>query len=497
MDCAEKAFKQAIAIIEDLRAPLPAEEFRTAFLADKLTPYTELVRLCLSNGVDRSAEALDYVERARSRALVDRLGGASLVSRKPQDDFEAGLLAQLEELRGELNWFYNQINRPSSEGPRSVEATAALHQEVRQRETSVLEIQRQLSQHGGSDLSAIHGAPLNIAALQRDLGADTVLVEFFSLDSELLAFVVTGETITVVRGLGHEAWIEAAVQQFRFQVGALNIGSEQMRRHMPQLAARAKHYLSELYDLLLRPLAELLGERRLVVVPHRTLHYVPFHALYDGEQYVIEGREVCYAPSAQVLRYCLARPQPALQRAVLLGVPDSQIPRVRDELAAITPIFPDTTALVDEQATLEALRAYAPSADLLHLACHGTFRPDNPLFSSLQLADGALTVRDAYELDLRCRLVALSACETGVSAVAPGDEIIGLARGFFAAGAPALLVSLWMVDDAIAASLMADLYTRLRVGAGIAESLRAAQLTLLRQNPHPFFWSSFALFGRW
>jgi CHAT domain-containing protein len=216
-----------------------------------------------------------------------------------------------------------------------------------------------------------------------------------------------------------------------------------------------------------------------------------------GEQYVIKGREVCYAPSAQVLRYCLARPQPALQRAVLLGVPDSQIPRVRDEIAAITPIFPDTTALVDEQATLEALRAYAPSADLLHLACHGTFRPDNPLFSSLQLADGALTVRDAYELDLRCRLVALSACETGVSAVAPGDEIIGLARGFFAAGAPALLVSLWMVDDAIAASLMADLYTRLRAGAGIAESLRAAQLTLLRQNPHPFFWSSFALFGRW
>jgi CHAT domain-containing protein len=300
-----------------------------------------------------------------------------------------------------------------------------------------------------------------------------------------------------VRGLGHQAQVDAAVQQFRFQIGALNVGSEQMRRHLPQLAARAQHYLGTLYDLLLRPLADLLSERRLVVVPHQTLHYVPFHALYDGEHYVIERREVCYAPSAQVLRYCLARPQPELQRAVLFGVPDPQIPRVRDEIAAITPIFPNATALVDEQATLDALRAHAPTADVLHLACHGTFRPDNPLFSSLQLADGALTVRDAYELDLRCRLVALSACETGVSAVAPGDEIIGLARGFFAAGAPSLLVSLWMVDDAVAASLMANLYTRLLSGSSIAAALRAVQCELLRQNSHPFFWCSFALFGRW
>ena len=101
---------------------------------------------------------------------------------------------------------------------------------------------------------------------------------------------------------------------------------------------------------------------------------------------------------------------------------------------------------------------------MLHLACHGQFRPDNPLFSSLRLGDGWLTVRDAYTLDVGASLVTLSACETGVSAVAPGDELIGLVRGFFSAGAPSLLLSLWTVDDEATAELMKDFYTTLARG---------------------------------
>ena len=170
---------------------------------------------------------------------------------------------------------------------------------------------------------------------------------------------------------------------------------------------------------------------------------------------------------------------------------------MRDELAELAPLFPSATVLLDDQATVAALRAQAPAADVLHLACHGQFRPDNPLFSSLRLADGWLTVRDAYGLDLNCGLVTLSACETGVSAIAPGDELIGLARGFFSAGAPSLLVSLWTVDDESTAKLMASFYTRLRAGENPAAALRHAQCELLSDHPHPFFWSPFVLLGRW
>ncbi|MDT7687686.1 MAG: hypothetical protein QOE46_445 [Acidobacteriota bacterium] len=496
---AEASFKRAVSLIEDLRAPLPAEEFRTAFVADKLAPYDELVRLCLSDGHGaRVTDALCYTERARSRALVETLSGALSVHPRARDEFEAKLFAQLDQLREELNWFYSRINRPP-EGDRVAAAAdmQTLHDAVRERETRTLEIMRQLQQRGGDSVALGRTEPLDVAALQKSLGSDTALVEYTSLDGELLAFVVTDESVEVVRGLADERAVAEALGQFRFQVGSLRYGSARMRTHLGSLEERARQHLRTLYDLLLRRVEERIGSRRLVVVPHRALHYVPFHALEDGREYVVERREVSYAPSASVLSYCLARPTRPFERALLMGVADEQTPRVRDEIHALAPLFPHADALLDAEATISALRERAPTVDVLHLACHGQFRPDSPLFSSLRLGDGWLTVRDAYTLDVGAGLVTLSACETGVSAVAPGDELLGLVRGFFYAGAPTLLLSLWTVDDEATAELMTDFYTSLRAGSRPAAALRSAQLRQMRERPHPFFWSPFILTGRW
>ena len=211
----------------------------------------------------------------------------------------------------------------------------------------------------------------------------------------------------------------------------------------------------------------------------------------------MQRHEISYAPSALVLQQCLHRDQASWNRALLLGVSDEQTPRVRDEIKALTPLFPEAVTLLDGAATVEALRRLAPSVDVVHLACHGQFRPDNPLFSSLKLDNGWLTVRDAYDLRLHSSLVTLSACETGVSAVAPGDELIGLARGFFAAGSPSLVISLWTVDDDATAQLMAEFYKQLRETGSPAAALRHAQLQVMETKPHPFFWSPFVLVGRW
>jgi len=488
---AEEFFKRSIAITEELRAPLPAEEFRIAFFANKLVPYQAMVSLCLADGKHRVAEALSFVEQARARALADAVGGPVTISAAPRDQFEADLLAQLEDLRQGLNYFYHQINRPV----RSESEFAELRQALRERETKSSEIMRQLQHRGQRTFAQVEA--LDTSVLQRDLGPDTALVEYAAIDDELMAFVVTDESVEVIGKLGSEAAVGDQLGKLRFQIDALRHGSEPMRRHLPELTRRARRHLEPLYDLLLRPIEEKIGARRLVIVPHRALHYLPFQALHDGSTYLIERREVSYAPSALVLQKCLSLERRPLSRALLLGVADAQTPRVHDEIDALKPLFPETVALLNQEATIAALRKHAPTADVVHLACHGQFRPDNPLFSSLRLGDGWLLVRDADSLNLRCALVTLSACETGVNDVAPGEELIGLARGFFAAGSASLLISLWTVDDEATSEMMVDFYRRLRVSGSPAKALREAQLAMMRKRQHPFFWAPFVLTGRW
>lgn len=492
---AEAALERAAAMAEELRAPLPSEELRAAFAADKLGPYGALVRLCLEDSPPRVGDAFVHAERGRARALTEMLGRSVQMLAQPRDDFEAQLVERLTELREELNWLHSQLADALPGDGAGAAPPNELYAAVQEREAATLELTRQLQLRGGSLPGQVE--PLDLGGLQRDLGAETAMAAYYSLDGEILAFVVTDTGVEVVRGLADEAQIEDLLGQLRFQIEALRRGARLNSAHGDQLLRRVRHYLARLHALLLAPLEARLGSRRLVVVPHRALHYVPFHALYDGERYLIERREVCTVPSASVLRSCLRQPPRPRRRALLLGVADSRAPRVRDEVLALAGLFPEPVTLLGADARGSELRRHAPEADVLHLACHGSFRPDNPLFSALHLADGVFTTRDAYALDLRCDLVVLSACETGVSTIAPGDELIGLARGFFAAGAPALLVSLWKVDDASTAELMTHFYTRLRAGDTPARALRAAQCALMDTYPHPFFWASFVLMGRW
>jgi CHAT domain-containing protein len=482
-ETAEQCFRKAIAVTEELRAPLPGEEFKTAFFANKLVPYQELLRICLLAGEQRFSEALSLVESARSRALVDSLGEEPTT--EARDSFESQLLKQIESLREELNYLYRERNQ------RQRDVQSAL----RERETRVLEITRQL-QHRRSATS-LQSPPFDVDRLRAELRDTDALVEYTTLDDELLAFVVTRERIHVERGLGSVAEINQRLHALRFQIDTLRFGAQSVRRHLPSLTEKIKRHLNLLYRQLIGPLAPSLQDRNLIIIPQGGLHYLPFHALHDGDQYLIERCEISYAPSAAIFQHCLRIGEHRSDRALLMGVSDEQTPRIHDEIRSISGIFGNTTAFVDEAATADALRLHSTAADVVHLACHGQFRSDNPLFSALLLANGWFTVRDAYSLRLDNALVTLSACETGANVVAPGDELIGLARGFFSAGARSVLLSLWMVDDEATNRMMVDFYREMKAGSSLSTSLRAAQLRMLEEMPHPFFWSPFVLVGHW
>jgi CHAT domain-containing protein len=223
---------------------------------------------------------------------------------------------------------------------------------------------------------------------------------------------------------------------------------------------------------------------------------VPFHALFDGERYLIERFEISYAPSTTVYALCQERDARGLDGALVLGVDDPSIPAAADEARTVSKHLPGASVRVGEEATLTALWSEAPGRGALHLACHGLFRADNPMFSALKLHDGWLLASDAMGLDLDGALVALSACESGRSEVVGGDEILGLTRAFLGAGAATLAVSLWLVQDETTADLMGDWYERLRAGEQPAAALRAAQLELKEWHPHPYYWAPFVLIGK-
>lgn len=498
LDLAEVNFRKAIELTEELRAPLPGEEFRTAFFSNRMSPYHELAKLCLTKDDTRAVEALGFVERARSRALADALAGRFTLFTEARDDFEAHLLWQVGKLREELNYLYNQMHRSVRGTVQTQEANSELERAVLARERKLLEITRQLQHRevrGGK--TSQQKDDFSIAKLQSALGADHALVEYTTVDDKLVAFVVTNQHVKVARDLGSESEIVTEIERCRFQIDTLRFGSTRLRDHLPALTQRTQKHLRSLYDRLLRTIEPEIGERQLVIVPHGALHYLPFHALHDGESYLIERREVSFAPSAVVLQQCLDLPKHQFRNALLFGVTDEQIPAVRDELRALDRVFANVKRFSDEDATTEALRKNSSDVEVLHLACHAQFRSDNPLFSSLRLSDGWFTARDAYGLKLNCGLVTLSACETGMNTVAPGEELMGLARGFLSAGSPTVVMSLWTIDDQATAELMVAFYEELARTKSPAAALRGAQVKLLAERPHPFFWSPFVLVGRW
>lgn len=481
---ATASLEAAVELIEAQRTVLHDDEFRTAFAADKTRAYDALVELAL---MERGAGAADRLwqrmEQARARALQIGLGR--------REDAPGETLPA----RASLLWLREEERRALAGGDTAV--SVALARRAEALEQAMLETARRERLAGSvpsDEAAAVAGC--DAATLCAELAEDQVLVEFHRLGDRLLACVVDREGITRHDWLVPD--LDRRLESLRFQIEALRGDSAALARHADQLLVRVRSHLAALHRLCWAPIAARVGSRtRVIVVPHRSLHYLPFAALHDGECWLVERHELAQAPSAAVWRATGARPWQVGERLLAIGVGGSALPHVQGEIEAVAASFgPGASKLQEGAATIAALRTAVVGADVVHLACHGQFRADSPYFSSLALADGPLTLRDAAALPLTAGLVTLSACETALSRVAPGDELVGLMRGFLLAGVPRIVASQWAVDDASTAALMHDFYAGLRSGLGPAAALARAQRTRAAAHVHPFHWAAFALHGR-
>jgi CHAT domain-containing protein len=254
-------------------------------------------------------------------------------------------------------------------------------------------------------------------------------------------------------------------------------------------------HLRDLYQELIAPIRSLLVAKHLLIVPHEFLHFVPFQALMDGDEYLVDRFTLSYAPSATVFAKCQAKTFDDQHGTLIMGVPDSAAPFIRQEVEAIAGTMPDANLLIGAEATSSALRTMGPSSRVIHIATHGYFRQDNPLFSGIKLGDSILSLYDLYQYRLPAELITLSGCATGLNVVSGGDELLGLVRGLFAAGAGSLLLSLWDVDDESTAEFMKNFYESRRRGMSNATALQGIN-DLRKKNPHPYYWAPFILTGR-
>jgi CHAT domain-containing protein len=254
--------------------------------------------------------------------------------------------------------------------------------------------------------------------------------------------------------------------------------------------------LEALYAELLAPLLSHLQAKHLIFVPHGSLHFLPFHALKNGHTYLCDTHTVSYAPSATVFALCQEKPPSNMAASLVMGIPDERAPHILAEVQSVASILPQTDLFLGGQATADILKKKGAQSAILHIATHGTYRQDNPMFSGVKLGDGYLNLYDLYQMRLSARHVTLSGCATGMNVVAAGDELLGLQRGLFCAGAASLLLSLWDVHDRSTAELMQAFYKSFTETGDMAVSLQSAMMLLRRENPHPYFWAPFVLIGQ-
>jgi len=497
---AYRAYRKAHDQLENLRSHLKAEEMKIAFLKDKLEVYESLVRMCLSRGKDgaRQEEAFGYIEKAKSRSLADLIAFRSQglpASRKTQ----RALVEQVATLRGELNWYSRTIQLLEGRAANlRVPQLEKLRRAARDCEQRLVEAlaNLQVEDQEYSNLQA--AGSIGLAAIRESLPKDAVLVEFYRVRDTFYVCLLTRDSLKIVPA-GAAPNLRRVLQLLRFQLSKFRLGPQYARVFHQQLLEATQAHLREFYQQLVAPIAEdLQSAKHLIVAPHDFLHYLPFHAMIDGEgRYLGDRFSISYTPSASVYHLC-SQKKPAVEGgSLILGVPDEAAPQIMNEVEAVSAALPGSDVYVGSAATHETLRERGAKSRYVHIATHGWFRQDNPMFSSISLGNSHLSLFDLYQLDLPSELVTLSGCGTGLNVVVGGDELLGLVRGLLYAGTHGVLVTLWDVNDRSTAEFMKLFYERLRSLKNKAAAVQSAMAEIRKSYPHPFYWAPFVLVGKY
>lgn len=521
LEAAARYYDQAIEGIDEVQGHLVLDE-RSGFLEDKSEVYQRAVILALTRG--SKDQALVYVEKAKSRVLGDYLRNNIDIRLRAGDKAGEAILEDLARLREEQAWYSSIVYETENEA--NLSDTAAIRirsmkpgqarQEMQRRERKIEQLLEQMQLRLAGDLvarSRSRWSDTLVTDLRRHLAPQSLLLEYYLAGQDLYLFQLTHNTIEVHHVEGAVPKLERLLALWRvnLDLAARASAGHDYGQTFSNLQANSLGLLQRLYQLLLAPVASILPVyTHLTIVPYGMLHYLPFHCLFDGQQFLVERLHVSYLPAAALLDISQQRGQRVrtrgtnLANSLVMGLSDHGRLSFAVQEAEVVARRLGSRCVLNEAATASLLREVAPLCPIVHIAAHGLFRLDAPNFSSIKLADRQLSTIEVFNLDLSsCSLVTLSACETGRASIGGVDEVMGLGRGFLYAGAASLLPTLWKVDDASSAELMEIFYQALLSGYAKAAALASAQRAFLQRARssgrsyyvHPYFWAAFHLIG--
>ena len=526
-DCGELSpafeyFAEAVDLFDEQRGFIKADDLKTSFADRGQELYRDVIATCLDMG--KRVEALEFVGRAKSRALLD------LLSNSPIDVADLGvtgsadldgslktLIAREADLRAQiaqLERLFWQGDGPSP-GVGHYRGVQISQEDTRKLYGEWRDVLNQLKRKHPNYASLVSSTTLKyseIQALWRDgqLKEDTCVIEFFLPGDYLLVAAAVSDKlkpeqdgVTLEEPLTHLLMVESELNALREDVQTFLEMSSTEGWEVPLSLCK------RLYNRLLAPVIEKLpaGITRLILVPHGVLYHLPFSALHDGKGYLCQRFSVGYVPTLSLIPI-LAGGLPTGVRAnrsdgeaaekttgSYLVSAISDYSKTREGGMIFSSRLRSSAGLEDLAYTMEEAKSIANLGknvaqgailltneevkqslpvmfgeyEVVHFAGHAIFNHDEPLASGLVLSDGSIlsaaAILEGNALRTsKGRLLVLSACQTGVNVVTEGGEILGLARALMYAGMPNLVLSLWEVADRSTSELMQDFHQSLLAG---------------------------------
>ncbi|MFN6499714.1 MAG: tetratricopeptide repeat protein [Nostoc sp. DedQUE01] len=516
---AQTHIQAAIEIIEDLRTKIADKELRTSYFASVQNYYKFYTDLLMqlhkkdpSKGYD--ALALEVSDRSRARGLIELLTEANI-------DIKKGIDPKLLAEERRLQWQINAREKLLSELASKKETPEQLLTNTKQQLEDLLKQQRELEVKIRAEnpeyADLIYPQPLTLKEIQQQLDKDTLLLQYSLGEERSYLWAVTPDSLHSYE-LPKRAQIDKAAKNlydnYLRNPGMLGVS--------PEDTGKAANELSK---LILAPVADKLGQKRLVIVGDEALQYIPFAALTtatksaDGSDYkpLVVNHEIISLPSAStiaILRKQITGRTKAAKTLAILADPvfsandervtgkssnvannniDQQLQESalkrstrnikRSEIQRLPGTEKEAQEILKLVSPSENIQAFGFDANynwatndqlsqykMLHFATHGFLDSTEPELSGIVLSlidkqgksqRGFLRLADIFNLNFPAELVVLSACETGLGEEVKGEGLVGLTRGLMYAGAARVVVSLWNVDDEATSLLMSQFYSQM------------------------------------